>query len=81
VKLNLEMITRDPLRVPCLAPKYWATMKEVPATALAEMLALVRRRKHPQALPTVSSLPPEEQLRVEADQIERCLRFASHQLV
>lgn len=81
VKLNLEMITRDPLRVPCLAPKYWASMGQVPATALAEMLALVRRRKHPLALPKISPLPHEQQLRAEADSIAQCLRFATEHLV
>src|SRR5207237_7029641 len=29
VRLNLEMITRDPLRVPCLTEKYWATLAGV----------------------------------------------------
>jgi 3-oxoisoapionate decarboxylase len=81
VKLNLEMITRDPLRVPCLAPKYWATLGDVPARELAEMLALVRRHKHPQLLPTITPLPHAEQLRVEADHIARCLKYASNNLV
>jgi 3-oxoisoapionate decarboxylase len=77
VKLNLEMITRDPLRVPCLAPKYWATLGEVPARELAEMLALVRRHKNTQPLPTITSLPHAEQLRVEADHIAECLKYAA----
>jgi hypothetical protein len=25
VRLNLEMITRDPLKIPCLTDRYWAT--------------------------------------------------------
>ncbi len=80
VKLNLEMITRDPLRIPCLAPKYWATLRDVPAHELADMLARVRLHKHPQPLPTVSLLSHAEQLRVEADHITRCLRFATDKL-
>src|SRR5262245_12793999 len=43
VRLNLEMITRDPLKVPCLGEKYWATLGKVPGRDLARMLALVRR--------------------------------------
>lgn len=77
VKLNLEMITRDPLRIPCLTRKYWTTLGNVPARELAEMLALVRRHKPPQPLPTISPLSHAEQLRVEADNIARCLKFAS----
>ena len=80
VKLNLEMITRDPLRIPCLAPKYWATLGNVPAHELAEMLACVRRHKHPQPLPMIAPLSHAEQLRVEADNIARCLKFAREKL-
>src|SRR2546423_7970058 len=43
IQFNLEMITRDPLKIPCLSPKYWATMKTVPAPDLATRLAMVRR--------------------------------------
>jgi hypothetical protein len=43
VRLNLEIITRDPLKVPCLTPKYWATLPTVPAKDLASALARVRR--------------------------------------
>ena len=80
VKLNLEMITRDPLRIPCLAPKYWATLGDVPARELAETLSRVRRHKYPQPLPTVASLPHAEQLRVEADHIARCFKYATEHL-
>ena len=30
-RFNLEMITRDPLSIPCLTDKYWATLERVPA--------------------------------------------------
>ena len=80
VRLNLEMITRDPLRVPCLSPKYWATLGDVPARELADALTRVRRHKHPRALPTISALSHAEQLRAEADNIARCLQFAGDHL-
>ncbi len=80
VKLNLEMITRDPLRIPCLTPRYWTTLGDVPARELAEMLARVRRDNHPRPLPTITPLSHAEQLRVEADNIARCLKFASNSL-
>ena len=81
VKLNLEMITRDPLRIPCLAAKYWATLGDVPARELAETLARIRRHKHPRPLPTVASLPHAAQLKIEADHIARCLKYATDNLV
>jgi len=81
VKLNLEMITRDPLRIPCLTPKYWTTLGGLPASELACMLACVRRNKHPQPLPTITPLSHAQQLRLEADHIARCLKFASENLI
>ena len=30
IRFNLEMITRDPLEVPCLAVVYWATFPDLP---------------------------------------------------
>jgi sugar phosphate isomerase/epimerase len=80
VRLNLEMITRDPLRVPCLTADYWATMPEVRGSELAAALARVRRHKFPGELPTVSGLSHAEQLNREADNIAQCLRYAAKKL-
>jgi sugar phosphate isomerase/epimerase len=74
VRFNLEMITRDPLKVPCLTGKYWATLEDVPARRLAGALALVRR--HAAKLPRVSGLSREEQLRREDENVRECLRAA-----
>jgi sugar phosphate isomerase/epimerase len=35
VRMMLELITRDPLKVPCLSEKYWATMPQVSGNDLA----------------------------------------------
>jgi sugar phosphate isomerase/epimerase len=80
VRINLEMITRDPLRVPCLTPKYWLTMDKVPGRDLAETLARVRKHKFPPPLPTVSGLSRTEQVRIEDDNVRRSMRFARTQL-
>ncbi|HWB08702.1 MAG TPA: sugar phosphate isomerase/epimerase family protein [Pirellulales bacterium] len=80
VKLNLEMITRDPLRVPCLTAGYWATMPDVRASELADSLARVRKERFPGALPTVSDLSHVQQLQAEAENIRNCLVFAEERL-
>jgi sugar phosphate isomerase/epimerase len=77
---NLEMITRDPLRVPCLTPKYWATLGDIRGPQLADALARVRRHKHSQPLPVVSTLTHAEQLDVEAANISRSLEYARNKL-
>jgi sugar phosphate isomerase/epimerase len=79
VRLNLEMITRDPLKVPCLTRKYWETLDGVTGRELAD--ALVRVRKNAaKDLPRVSGLSPEKQLAAEDDNIRRCLDYAAQQL-
>ena len=36
------MITRDPLKVPCLTEGYWVTFPDLPGRHLAHTLSLVR---------------------------------------
>jgi hypothetical protein len=79
-RINLEMITRDPLQVPCLTRKYWATFEELPGRYLAETLTLVRARAAPRPLPVVSGLPRAEQLRAEEENVRRSLRYAGDTL-
>jgi sugar phosphate isomerase/epimerase len=79
-RLNLEMITRDPLKIPCLTPKYWATLEAVPAKRLAEMLALVRAKAGKKPLPRVSDLAKDEQVKREDDNVRASLRYASEKL-
>jgi sugar phosphate isomerase/epimerase len=79
-RLNLEMITRDPLRIPCLTKKYWATLGAVPGSVLADMLADVRRHKSPQPLPVVSGLDHRAQLEIEAANVTASLDYARAKL-
>ena len=72
--LLLEMITRDPLRVPCLTDKYWTTFPDRKGIYLAKTLRLVREKR--QKLPLISVLDHEAQLKVEEENVKRCLAFA-----
>lgn len=76
VRLSLELITRDALRVPVLTPQYWATMPSVPASDLARTLKTVRTSASREHLPTISSLPLAEQVEAEARNVERSLAYA-----
>lgn len=80
IHLNLEMITRDPLKIPCLTPKYWATLETVPARRLAEMLALVRAKAGKKPLPRISELSKAEQVKREDDNVRDCLRYSKEKL-
>jgi sugar phosphate isomerase/epimerase len=80
VRFCLEMITRDPLKVPCLAAKYWATFADLPGRELARALAQVRRRQPRQPLPKISRLPQEQQLAAEEENVRKSLDYAGKQL-
>ena len=80
IRFTLEMITRDPLKVPCLRDKYWATLAAVPGRDLARMLRMVRGNGPKQPLPRVSHLPLDEQIQREEENVRKCLSFAGDRL-
>lgn len=80
ITFNLEMITRDPLEVPCLGEAYWATLGTLPASHLASTLRMVRERSFPQKLPSVSGLDSEQRLAFEEQNILSCLAFSKSTL-
>jgi sugar phosphate isomerase/epimerase len=80
VRLNLEMITRDPLKVPCLTDKYWLTLEHVPGRRLAGALALVRQHAARKPLPRVSGLGRDERVKREDDNVRDSLRYAKERL-
>lgn len=75
IAYHLEMITRDPLDIPCLKPGYWATFPDKPGTELARTLAMVRERKADK-LPRVAGLGNEQGIEVEESNIVKCLQAA-----
>jgi sugar phosphate isomerase/epimerase len=80
IQFNLEMITRDPLSVPCLEPKYWATLEKVPGSDLARTLSTIRHQRSKEPLPKIGGLNKEEQLAVEEKNVRKCLAFAKEHL-
>jgi hypothetical protein len=71
IQWNLEMITRDPLEIPCFTDKYWATMKSMPAQQLAANVGMVRAQQKP--LPRVSQLFEPEKLAAEDANVRQSL--------
>jgi sugar phosphate isomerase/epimerase len=80
VRFNLEVIARDPLRVPVLTPKYWVVMPGVPATDLARTLRTVKAKTPREPLPMVGSLPLEQQVQCEQRIVEDSLTYAREHL-
>jgi sugar phosphate isomerase/epimerase len=80
VTFSLEMITRDPLEIPCLKPEYWSSFGGVPGTELARTLRMVRERKYASGLPKVSQLTPDDRLAAEELNIRACLDYSKTNL-
>ena len=78
----LEMITREPLKIPVFTKKYWATFDDayspLPGRDLARMLEIVRTSKKP--LTTTAGLSPEQALKLEDDLIDRSIVYARKNL-
>ncbi len=79
-RFSLEMITRDPLKVPCLTDHYWITFADRNGLYLARTLKLVETDHSPQPLPRVSQLSHEEQLHAENANVIACLRYGDEHL-
>jgi hypothetical protein len=79
---DLEMITRDPLKIPVYTTKYWGSFEDpsspLPGKDLAKVLAQVRKNKKP--LPTMAGLTPEQQLKAEDDNNNQCIAWAKQNL-
>ncbi len=75
-KMTLEMITRDPLKIPCFTGNYWATFPGMPASRLARMISMVRKARVRKPIPLLSTLPPKAQMQLEEDNVKACLNYA-----
>jgi 3-oxoisoapionate decarboxylase len=76
-KFSLEMITRDPLKVPCLTSQYWDVFPDRNGKYLAQTIKLVRSKQSGKPLPTVDKLSREERVKVEEDNVKSCLRYVN----
>ena len=81
---NLEMITRDPLKIPVFTEKYWATFDDsyspLPGRDLAKVLAMVKKHRPKSPLPRMTGLSMEAQLKAENDHNARCIAYARQNL-
>jgi sugar phosphate isomerase/epimerase len=77
---NLEMITRDPLKVPVFTDRYWATFPDMRATQLARSMRLVEQHAQGRPLPRVSQLPKEELYRLIENNNVACLRYSREKM-
>ncbi|MBX2820186.1 MAG: sugar phosphate isomerase/epimerase [Rhodothermaceae bacterium] len=80
VTLNLEMITRDPLKIPCKMDRYWETFNSVSGRDLARTFRMVESVKPDHVLPTVSDKTEEERLAFEEENVLKSFQYARQEL-
>ncbi len=76
VRHNLEMITRNPLKVPCLTQRYWKTFGQRPVQDLIAALDRVRANKPKAPLPNIAGKSPAEQVAYEQAHNARSITYA-----
>ncbi|MCS4434250.1 sugar phosphate isomerase/epimerase family protein [Aquiflexum gelatinilyticum] len=80
ITFNLEMITRDPLEIPCLEEGYWATFNNISGPELAGILKMVREKSFSGELPYTRNLDPEQRLDYEEANVLASLRYSKSEL-
>jgi len=78
IGFSLELITRDPLKIPYLTESFWSTLPNVPASDLVRTLRFVR--EHSADGQQVSGLPLTEQVALEESNVRSSLEFARREL-
>jgi 3-oxoisoapionate decarboxylase len=82
--LDLEMITRDPLKIPVFTDKYWATFDDMesplPGRDLARTLLLVKKNPPKKPLPVVTGLTAAQRLKLEDDNNLASIQYARQNL-
>jgi sugar phosphate isomerase/epimerase len=79
-RFSLDMLTRNPLVIPCLTEKYWATMPQRNGVYLARMLRLVRANKPAQPLVRLDGMDQEARVRLEQENVRQSVDYARDQL-
>jgi len=79
IRFTLELLTRDPLLVPCLEPSYWRTFPEMPAADLARTLRTVRDHQGSE-LQYPSRLPLVDRVSLERKNLVASIQYARERL-
>lgn len=80
VKFNLEMMTRDPLPIPFLTDKYWATFGKTTGKDVAKSIKLLKENYNDKPLTRTTGKSFHEQLALEEANQIACLNHARKEL-
>jgi sugar phosphate isomerase/epimerase len=80
---DLEMITRDPLKIPVFTDKYWVTFdasSPLPGRDLAHTLELVRKHKPASPPPQATGLSTAGLVQLESECVRKSIEYARRRL-
>lgn len=80
VPMCLEMLTRDPLRVPYKTDGYWTAMDRPAPAALAAFEEHVLSKAATAPLPHITGLPPADQIALEDELVRRSMAYGRNVL-
>jgi len=84
IGFNLEMISREPLKIPIFTDKYWVTFDDsyspFPARDLAKTFKLVNRNPPKKATPATAGMSPADQLKQEDENNRLSVEWARKNL-
>jgi sugar phosphate isomerase/epimerase len=80
IKFNLEMITRNPLKVPYHEDRYWQTFENLSAKNAIAGISWVRDHQSKQDLPSVEGMTQYEKLVFEEKNIVESFSYATKEL-
>jgi hypothetical protein len=80
VKFSLDMLTRNPLLVPCYTEKYWVTFPDRNGVYLARTMRMLRANKPKKPLVKLDGMSEEARKQFEQDNVRQCVDYARDQL-
>ena len=78
INFSLEMMSRNPLKVPCLTDKYWATFPHRSGRYLSRALAMVKQKGR--KLHDMTDMSQQEKLDFERKNFDICVAYARDEL-
>jgi len=80
IVFDLEMITRDPLKVPIYTNKYWVTFEDIPARQVARIMEIIEKNPPRKPLPKITGLNADQQVKLEERYNLACIKYARENL-
>ena len=76
INFSLEMITRNPLEIPCMKDGYWTTFEHLTGLDVYRMQRMIEENLFEGELPKITGLSKEKQLAFEEQNVVACLDYS-----